>query len=629
VWWGRIAKPGAPHVGAQTIERINDQLERAIPTYAFLYRQGEVWRTRVRAVSASPPDEDDARFPNYYRPSDCNFFALISEFEPLPRGWAMSHLLLARNPDPARLTKAFGNQTTPLHVYERWSADTDNERAIETALPRNWMFQSDPKQWSLRAFLDGAHVGQVDTWIVSRYRGEIQPGDDVLLWEAGSAAGIYAVGQITGEAEERPRAEWRTGDKETEWVIPYRLTRILELPLLRDDLRTHPVLRDLAILKFHSATNFPVTEEQWEAVMQLLSAVQPEPSSFDFAQLMQRIEDGRLIIGSEVVHAIVAALRSGKHVMLTGAPGTAKTALAQVIGAYAHERSWSDGPPILTTATADWTTYETVGGLRPIDNGLEFRPGQLLSAIQQRRWLVIDELNRSNFDRAFGQLFTVLSGQPVVLPFEDPPGRAIAIAPADTASQFDSRTHSVVVVPETWRIIATMNVFDKSLLFEMSFALMRRFAFIELPAPDDATYEVLIRRDVAAEHADLVAEALTPLMQLRTVKGLGPALFMDMARFASASFDQGATDVARLRYQLFYSFLLPQFEGIDDEKGRILFDKVCEFVPRDLQTRLHLTLTDVLGVQLPAVRARVPRGSNNLEEDSESEDLDYSDDESD
>ena len=39
-------------------------------------------------------------------------------------------------------------------------------------------------------------------------------------------------------------------------------------------------------------------------------------------------------------------------------------------------------------------------------------------------------------------------------------------------------------VPASWRIMATMNMFDKNLLFEMSFALMRRFAFIEVPSPD-------------------------------------------------------------------------------------------------------------------------------------------------
>ena len=45
-------------------------------------------------------------------------------------------------------------------------------------------------------------------------------------------------------------------------------------------------------------------------------------------------------------------------------------------------------------------------------------PGLFVEAIESGRWLVIDELNRSNFDRAFGQLFTVLSGSAVVLPFK-------------------------------------------------------------------------------------------------------------------------------------------------------------------------------------------------------------------
>ena len=71
-----------------------------------------------------------------------------------------------------------------------------------------------------------------------------------------------------------------------------------------------------------------------------------------------------------------------------------------------------------TTATTEWTTFETIGGFQPTSEGLIFRPGMFVDAIESGRWLVIDELNRSNFDRAFGQLFTVLSGQAVVLPFK-------------------------------------------------------------------------------------------------------------------------------------------------------------------------------------------------------------------
>jgi hypothetical protein len=39
-----------------------------------------------------------------------------------------------------------------------------------------------------------------------------------------------------------------------------------------------------------------------------------------------------------------------------------------------------------------------------------------------------------------------------------------------------------------------MNVFDKALLFEMSYALMRRFAFIEVPCPTQETFGQLIER---------------------------------------------------------------------------------------------------------------------------------------
>ena len=114
---------------------------------------------------------------------------------------------------------------------------------------------------------------------------------------------------------------------------------------------------------------------------------------------------------------------------------------------------------------------------------LEFEEGHFLQAIRKNQWLVIDELNRSQFDRAFGQLFTVLSGQPVVLPYSRPEasGRPLVLLPAGADSPIPDG--DVLQIPESWRIIATMNVFDKSLLFEMSFALMRRFAFIEVASP--------------------------------------------------------------------------------------------------------------------------------------------------
>ena len=230
---------------------------------------------------------------------------------------------------------------------------------------------------------------------------------------------------------------------------------------------------------------------------------------------------------------------------------------------------------VLTTATADWTTFETIGGLRPQPDGtLAFSYGHFLAALRDRRWLIIDELNRSNFDRAFGQLFTVLSGQSVVLPYEDgQTGRPVSIA-MEGAPVPQGTTP--ITVGRDWRLIATMNVFDKFLLFEMSYALMRRFAFIEVPAPTDDVYTDLITREASPN--PLASAVAVSLLPLRGVKELGPALFMDIARYARERFEGGATDEATVTFECFYSFLLPQFEGIDDVAGRALFQQLAPLV---------------------------------------------------
>ncbi|MGQ0616722.1 MAG: AAA family ATPase [Acidimicrobiia bacterium] len=307
--------------------------------------------------------------------------------------------------------------------------------------------------------------------------------------------------------------------------------------------------------------------------------------NFTAENLARGADELGMVYPANVLDQLVAAIDSGKHVILTGPPGTGKTTLAYLAAEVGQRCNLCTGY-LPTTATSEWTTFETIGGLQPTSEGFIFRPGLFVEAIESGRWLVIDELNRSNFDRAFGQLFTVLSGQPVVLPFKRG-GRArpLALVPYGVEAPFEV---DPIRVPPRWRILATMNVFDKNLLFEMSYALMRRFAFVEVTSPSEDVFVQLL------EGPGSIVRALLPLRQFRD---LGPAVFLDASRFAARRRGDGCTP-SRLLYETFYAFFLPQFEGMDEARASKLYRTVAALLDPPEQAEAQRTINEVLGVEL-------------------------------
>ncbi len=204
-------------------------------------------------------------------------------------------------------------------------------------------------------------------------------------------------------------------------------------------------------------------------------------------------------------------LLSGKSVLFAGAPGTGKTKLG-----FDITRSFTGLNPIVVVGRGDIAAKELLYSYEPLNSSFRVVLGGLSLSVLASwarlvtglppRWLLLDEVNRMNAETVLGSLFTALDLahrpkveviprwlvervlQDELLLGEVADAANLEIKQVKAALKIALRKAlegaekvAGLPLPYSWRVIATMNMVDRSHLFRLGFALLRRFPLVLVP----------------------------------------------------------------------------------------------------------------------------------------------------
>ena len=219
---------------------------------------------------------------------------------------------------------------------------------------------------------------------------------------------------------------------------------------------------------------------------------------------------------------IKALLDDKKQVIFQGPPGTGKTYVAQ---ALAKHLAGSKGHVTLVQFHPSYAYEDFVRGFRPKVSedgqaGFELKDGPLLQAAErakeesdERHFLIIDEINRGNLAKVFGELYFLLEyrDEEITLQYQ---------------RDEDEEKFSL---PSNLYIIGTMNTADRSIAL-VDLALRRRFYFVEFH-PDDEPVMGVLRRWLQAKHPDMdwvadIVERANEILKDDRHAAIGPSYFM-------------------------------------------------------------------------------------------------------
>ena len=205
-----------------------------------------------------------------------------------------------------------------------------------------------------------------------------------------------------------------------------------------------------------------------------------------------------VFMDEESYETLVGLIRNKKNVILQGAPGVGKTFAAKRL-AYSMMGEKDPNRVMMVQFHQSYSYEDFIMGFRPSEKGFELKHGAFYNFCKQAEidseneyFFIIDEINRGNLSKIFGELFMLIE--------TDKRGFELRLLYSD--EKFS--------VPGNVYIVGMMNTADRSLAM-LDYALRRRFAFFEMKPGFDTDGFREYRMGLASEKFDRLINSIENL----------------------------------------------------------------------------------------------------------------------